>query len=152
MDIKSGMGYPASKLSNFAHNKFIFDNIEIAGMEGLLQSFKFSDIEIQKYVCTLSGLPAKFKGKNKKWWKDQKLYWQGVTYDRHSKEYQDLLDRAYQELYNQNLGFRRALNSTRNAVLRHSIGKNDESHTVLTEQEFCSRLMKLREMGKIIEI
>ena len=33
--------------------------------------------------------------------------------------------------------------------LTHSIGKNDESKTVLTQVEFCGRLMKLR-MGKTL--
>lgn len=149
MDIGSGNSYPSSALSNFAPHPFVIDGIECASMEGFLQSLKFKNPEMQKYVCTLVGKAAKFKGKDKKWWKEQKLYWQGVEYERESEEYQKLLNRAYNALY-QNEGFRRALEASKPAVLTHSIGKNDETRTVLTQTEFCSRLMKLR-MGKILE-
>jgi hypothetical protein len=36
-------------------------------------------------------------------------------------------------------------------VFTHSIGKNDETHTVLTVKEFCSRLMHLRDVGDLPE-
>ena len=142
-------GYPQSALSNFAPHPFEFDGIQCNSMEGFLQSLKFSDPEIQKEVCKLVGKAAKFKGKDKKWWRDQTLYWQGVEYKRDSEEYQILLNRAYNALY-QNEGFRRALEASKPAILTHSIGKNDESRTVLTQSEFCGRLMKLR-MGKKLE-
>ena len=67
----------------------------------------------------------------------------GKEIDRHSKEYQDLIDKAY-DCISKNDGFRRALLATGNATLTHSIGKRDESKTILTEREFCSRLMRLR--------
>lgn len=142
MDIGSGNGYPSSALSNFAPHPFVLDEIEIASMEGFLQSLKFKNIDMQKYVCSLVGRTAKFKGKDKKWWQNQTLYWQGKEYKRDSKDYQILLNRAYNALY-QNESFKKALHST-SGVLSHSIGKNDESKTVLTQAEFCGRLMKLR--------
>ena len=143
MDIRSGASYPASALSNFAPHPFILDGIECASMEGFLQSLKFKDTEMQRYVCTLVGKAAKFKGKGKKWWKTQTLYWQGEVYARDSKAYQDLLDRAYAELA-KNEGFKKALLATGNSTITHSMGKNKQSQTVLTEQEFCSRLMRIR--------
>lgn len=142
MDIGSGNGYPSSALSNFAPHPFVLDGIEIASMGGFLQSLKFKNIDMQKYVCSLVGRTAKFKGKDKKWWQNQTLYWQGKEYKRDSKDYQILLNRAYNALY-QNESFKKALHST-SGVLSHSIGKNDESKTVLTQAEFCGRLMKLR--------
>lgn len=150
MDIKSGASYPASALSNFAPHPFVIDGVECASMEGFLQSLKWSNPEMQKHICKLVGKSAKFKGKNKKWWKTQTLYWQGQEIDRHSKEYQDLLDRAYLAL-GQNEGFRKALLATGNANITHSMGKRDESKTILTEREFCSRLMKLRLILEINE-
>ena len=144
MDIKSGCGYPASALSNFAPHPFVFDGVEVASMEGFLQSLKFDKEHIQVEVCKLVGKAAKFRGKKKDWRVDQKLYWKGVTYDRKSKEYQDLLDRAYAEMAKQSDSFRRALLATQNATITHSIGKSKESETVLTEREFCSRLLKVR--------
>lgn len=99
---------------------------------------------MQKVVCKLVGKAAKFKGKPKKWFITQKLYWQGKEIDRHSQEYQDLLDRAYDAL-SQNDGFCRALLASGNAVFTHEIGKSDESKTVLTKREFISRLNKIRD-------
>lgn len=144
MDIGSGNGWPASALSNFAAHPFEVDGVKCNSMEGFLQSLRFSNPEMQKEVCLLVGKAAKFKGKNKKWWRTQTLYWQEEEFARESEEYQMLLDRAYEALA-QNSGFRQALAMTGNATLTHSIGKTKKSETVLTRQEFCSRLMNLRE-------
>lgn len=147
MDIGSGSGFPSATLSNFAPHPFVIDGIECNSMEGFLQSLKFSNPEMQKEVCKLVGKAAKFKGKKKKWWRTQTLYWQGVEIARSSQEYQDLLDRAFDALA-QNNSFRAALLATGNSVLTHSIGKNKITETVLTRQEFCSRLTKIREKLK----
>ena len=144
MDIGSGSGFPSAALSNFAPHAFIIDGVECASMEGFLQSLKFSNPEMQKEVCKLVGKAAKFKGKKKKWWKTQTLFWQGQSFKRDSQEYQDLLDRAFDALA-QNSSFQRALLATGNAVLTHSIGKNKKEETVLTVQEFISRLNRIRE-------
>lgn len=98
---------------------------------------------MQRYVCTLVGKAAKFKGKKKKWWKKQELYWNGETIKRDSEEYQQLLDRAYDALF-ENSGFRKALEASKGYTLTHSIGKSDMTRTVLTTSEFISRLLKLR--------
>ena len=143
MDIGSGNGYPASSLSNFAPHKFVFDGVECNSMEGLLQSFKFQNHDIQVEVCKLVGRKAKLKGRGKKWFRTQTLYWKGVEYPRASKEYQELLDRAFEAL-SMNSNFRKALLATGNACLTHSLGKSNMSDTILTRHEFCSRLMKIR--------
>ena len=144
MDIGSGSGYPAAALSNFAPHPFIIDGVSCNSMEGFLQSLKYKDPDMQKQVCLLVGKAAKFKGKKKKWWREQLLYWQGEEYKRDSEEYQLLLDRAFYAL-SQNEGFAKALLSTGDAVLTHSIGKTKTNETVLTRSEFCSRLTLLRE-------
>jgi len=144
MDIGSGSGYPASALSNFSPHPFTIDGVSCASMEGLLQSLKYSNPEMQKHVCTLVGKAAKFKGKKKKWWRDQKLYWQGMEMDRDGAEYQSLLDRAFEAMFNDSDSFRRALKASGNATLTHSMGKNDTSSTVLTTREFVRRLTALR--------
>lgn len=144
MDIGSGKEYPSNALSNFSPHPFVFDGVEVASMEGLLQSFKFKNFEIQKEVCKLVGKAAKFKGKPKKWFIEQKLYWNNVEYDRHSKEYQELLDKAYDAL-SQNTSFQKALLATNKSTLTHEIGKSKESETILTKREFISRLYKIRE-------
>ena len=143
MDIGSGTGYPSAALSNFSPHSFVIDGVECASMEGFLQSLKFQDPEMQKHVCTLVGKTAKFKGKKKKWWKTQTLYWKGEEIPRSSERYQELLDDAFTAL-SKNDGFRRALLATQNATLTHNIGKKKESETVLTRTEFTSRLTKIR--------
>ena len=144
MDIGSGSGFPSAALSNFAPHPFVIDGVECNSMEGFLQSLKFSNPEMQKEVCQLVGKAAKFKGKKKKWWRTQTLHWQGREIPRDSEEFQLLLDRAFEALA-QNKSFRAALLATGNAVLTHSIGKQKITETVLTRQEFCSRLMRIRE-------
>ena len=144
MDIGSGTGWPSAALSNFTPHPFVIDGVECASMEGFLQSLKFKEPDMQVEVCKLVGKAAKFKGKKKKWWRTQTLYWQGQEVKRDSQEYQDLLDRAFDALA-QNTGFQKALLATGKATLTHSIGKSKIQETVLTKQEFCSRLMKIRE-------
>lgn len=151
MDIGSGTGFPSASLSNFTPHPFVFDGVACASMEGLLQSFKFKDPAMQLEVCKLVGKAAKFKGKKKKWWRDQTLFWKGQEFKRDSQEYQDLLDRAFNALA-KNTSFINALLATGSATLTHSIGKTKQSETVLTRQEFCSRLTKLREQIRKGEI
>lgn len=143
MDIRSGSGYPAANLSNFTPHPFEIDGVQCASMEGFLQSLKYKNLEMQEYVCTLVGKKAKLKGKEKKWYNKQILYWQGIAYPRNSRAYQDLLDRAFEAL-SQNKKFQKALKATGNATLAHSIGEKDPSKTVLTRQEFTNCLVNLR--------
>lgn len=151
MDIGSGSGYPSSSLSNFAPHPFVIDGVQCNSMEGFLQSLKFKDVEMQKQVCLLVGKAAKFKGKKKKWYRTQMLYWQGQEIARDSDDYQKLLDRAYDALA-ENKSFCNALLATGNSILTHSIGKSKQSDTVLTKSEFCSRLTAIRERLRQSEV
>ena len=143
MEIGLKNGYPASAVSNLQPHQFTIDGIMCNSMEGFLQSLKFKDINMQIEVCKLVGMVAKRKGANKKWKDTQTLYWQGQPYKRNSKEYQLLLDRAYDQLY-ENSSFKKALLATNNSTLKHSIGKIKITDTVITRKEFCSRLYTLR--------
>ncbi len=145
MDIGSGKAYPANALSNFAPHEFTFREIRVASMEGLLQSLKFSNPEMQKHVCTLVGIKAKNKGRNKNWRTTQTLWWLGQPIQRDSQEYQTLLTEAFKAMFDQNEKARKALLATGNATLTHSIGKINQSDTVLTRAEFCQRLTQNRE-------
>ena len=148
MDIRSKGGYPSSALSNFAPHKFVIDGVECASMEGFLQSLKCPHSHVQVEICKLAGKAAKKRGAQYKWQKKGKLYWRGVEYERQGEEYQKLLDRAYNTLTEQNEGFRKAILTTQNAVLAHSMGKRKKSETILTSSEFCSRLTSIRERLK----
>ncbi len=147
MDIGSGSKYPAGALSNFSPHPFEFEGIQCNSMEGLLQGFKFESPEMQEHVCSLVGKKAKFKGKKKKWFKTQTLFWKGKPIPRTSQEYQTLLDKAFDALAT-NTKFQKALLASGDAVLKHSIGKKNQSETVLTKKEFCSRLTAIRERLK----
>ena len=159
LNIGSGKNYPANSLSNFAPHPFVIDGVECNSFEGFLQSLKFSSSLMQIEVCKLVGRAAKFKGKKKKWFQTQKLYWQGVEMDRKSEDYQLLLDRAFDAL-GENTKFQKALLASGKSVLTHTIGKSKESETVLTKREFISRLYRIRtrlqsanlnDLGKILK-
>ena len=147
MDIRSGKEYPSSALSNFAPHRFEFDGVECHSMEGFLQSLKFKNPEMQKEICKLVGRQAKSKGANKDWKTSQTLWWKGEPIKRDSEEYQDLLDNAYDAMYEGSESFRKALEASGKSVLTHSIGKTKKNDTVLTTSEFCGRLMRLRRNG-----
>ena len=143
MNIGSGNKYPSNSLSNFSPHPFVIDGVNCNSMEGFLQSLKFKNPDMQVEVCKLVGKSAKFKGKPKKWWKTQTLWWKGVEIDRHGEDYQILLDRAYWALC-KNTGFQKALLASRNSALTHSLGNRDPRRTILTVREFCGRLENMR--------
>ena len=147
MIIGSKNGYPGSALSNFAPHRFTFDGIECYSMEGFLQSLKFDKCHIAVEVCKLTGLAAKSRGKsrNKRWQSLQTLWWRGCPIPRKSDQYQLLLRKAFKAMYEQSESFRKALDSTKGMTLKHPIGHNDQSMTVLTEREFCKILTDLRD-------
>lgn len=146
IDIYSGGKYPANALSNFCKHPFIFRGFSINSMEGFLQALTHKNPVEQVKIFLMHGVEAKRQGLP--WDHNQTLYWMGSPIMRYSQEYQDLLDEAYQALYDGNEKFRKALNDTGNAQLIHSIGSKASSHTILTEKEFVTRLTRLRNTGK----
>jgi hypothetical protein len=144
MEIRLGNPYPAGSLSNLAAHRFTFRGIECGSMEGVLQGLKFKSPEMQAHVCTLAGHAARRAGQGKNWQRNQILWWQGEEIKRESEEYQQLLDEAFKELFYQNTKARAALLATKNATLKHSMGRRNPKETVLTVSEFCSRLMDIR--------
>ena len=143
LDIGSSESVVSKKISNFTAFDFFVDDVFCASMEGFLQSLKFKEEKKQIEICKLIGKKAKFKGKKKKWYKDQILYWKGKEVERNSQEYQDLLDKAFSSLF-KNEEFKNILKQTKGYKLTHSIGKDSTKETVLTVEEFCERLEKLR--------
>ena len=142
-DIKSNKRGIKGRLSNFEKRDFVFDGIPCRSIEGVLQSFKFRTVEERVIVCGLWGKQAKLAGEGKNWQKDGLLFWNGVTYSRHSKEYSALLTRLYGAVYEQDEKFRRDLKRARKYRLMHTIGKSDPNTTVLTEKELITLLEDL---------
>jgi len=150
MDILAASENPISaSLSNFAEHHFELDGIKIRSMESFLQSLKLGNKKDQEVLCTWYGYRAQKFGKTIDWWTTNILYWDNNEIDRFSEEYQELLNRAYDALY-QNEDFRLSLKLTGNSKLTHRIGIRDNTRTILTEQEFISRLIKLRKDGFLI--
>ena len=79
------------------------------------------------------------------WQTDQIVWWKGQAIDRQSEEYQQLIKRAYQAMFEQSERFRTALMQTRGMVLAHSSGEESPYKTILTPAEFCSILTELRD-------
>lgn len=153
MDVGSRNAYPAGALSNFSAFSFSIDGIDCASMEGFLQSLKYENLNSQEATCKLVGFAAKKKGSSRTayWQQRQTLWWRGVAYPRKSKEYQILLNRAYNCLYIQNEKFRKTLSDAKSAIFTHSIGRSNEKETILTEREFCNRLQYLKDIGLLPE-
>lgn len=143
-DIKAKADFPAGALSNFAPHAFTFDGVACRCMEGLLQSFKIADAREQVRVCGLEGPVAQSVGQKHDWKSTGTLWWRGTLYDRLSDDYQSLLDRAFDALFQQSKKFRDALAATGDAQLAHSFGRDDPTETILTPAEFISRLERLR--------
>jgi hypothetical protein len=121
------------------------NGVACSSAEGFLQSLKFHDETEQRRVCSLVGGQAKRAGKAGQNWKlMQALYWKGEAYDRHGSAYQALLDRAYESMFRDSAEFRKALEASGDEKLEHSMGRSNPSETVLTKDEFCGRLERLR--------
>ena len=144
LDIRSNGLYPSNVLSNLCNNKFQFDGVCCGSMEGFLQALKYQDQDKQQQICSMKGGEAR-KQSNKQWQTDQIVWWKGEAYDRQNEEYQKLLRRAYQAMFDQNEQFKAALMSTRDIVLIYSCGEENAYKTIITEQEFCQILMEIRD-------
>ncbi len=148
LDIQSSSVYPLNVLSNFTRSYFKVDGVMVSSMEGFLQSLKTPNVEEQKEVCGLIGFTAKKIGSQigqKRGFDGRTLYWQGKAIERCSKEYQELLKKAFLAKYESDYEFRDALACTKGRKLVHSIGKQDPKETILTGEEFVSILTALRD-------
>lgn len=146
IDIYSKGEYPSDALSNFAAYEFEVDGVKCESMEGFLQSLKFRNVKKQREICLLVGKKAKFSAGRLRtfiWKFTQNLYWNGRKYKRSSSEYQELITKAYDCLW-ENEKFRNALLSTADEPLCHKMGGHNIRKTVLTEQEFIGQLNRLR--------
>ena len=138
----------AGRLSNFTRRSFLFDEIPCRSIEGVLQSMKFKNPCEQRIVCGLWGSQAKLAGELKADWKTtQTLFWNGCSYRREGKEYQELITRLYAEVYRQDEQFRKDIKKSAKYKLVHSIGNPDPHDTVLTENEFIAQLVTLQKLS-----
>ena len=143
VDISSDGRYPGAMLSNFTPYEFTFRGKRFLSMESLLQGLKFETVETQNGVFERVGVKAKLRGKKRKWYLDQTLYWQGTPMKRDSEEYKNIVREAFYALA-ENIDFQQTLLATGSKRLYHTMGKSDPTRTILTEAEFCSILTEIR--------
>ena len=144
LDIRSNGQYPSGVLSNLCSNGFRFEGMVCGSMEGFLQSLKQKDRDKQRQICSMKGGNAR-KHSVTSWQTDQIVWWKGQAIDRQSKEYQKLLRRAYQAMFDQSERFRAALMQTRGITLVHSSGEENPYKTILSKNEFCQILTEMRD-------
>ena len=144
LDIRSNGLYPSNVLSNMCSNGFRFDGMVCGSMEGFLQSLKRKELDKQRQICSMRGGYAR-KMSVTSWQTDQIVWWKGQAIDRQSGEYQRLIRRAYQAMFEQSERFRAALMQTRGITLVHTSGEPSSYKTILTPAEFCGILMDMRD-------
>lgn len=144
LDIRSNGLYPSNVLSNMCSNGFRFEGMVCGSMEGFLQSLKQKDGDKQRQICSMKGGNAR-KHSVTSWQTDQIVWWKGVAIDRQGEEYQKLLRRVYQAMFDQSERFRAALMSTRGMTLIHSSGEENPYKTILSKNEFCQILTEMRD-------
>lgn len=143
IDIHSKGKWPSYALSNFYPHEFMFNGVKCGSMEGFLQAIKTENPDRQRMVCSLSKKEAKMRSTDT-WKKEQNLFWDGKTYNRHGFRFQFLIRRAYREMLKQSPKFREALLATGTKRLFHTIGNTNPHDTILTERELCDILTELR--------
>lgn len=135
-------------LSNLADKSFVFDGEQIRSLECVLQSIKIMDATEQAKFFSAPGAWCKKMGRKLPWSQTRLLWWKGVPMDRDSEEYQRFLDRLFGACYTCNRPFREALVASGDRELLHTIGTVDSEFTILTQEEFLSRLRILRDLAK----
>ena len=149
IDVKYGTGDQSDVLSNLARKPFTFRGIRFQSIEGVLQSLKLgnqSDPNQGGQFCGLWGFEAKKRGQpyTKLFQTQLVLWWEEECYDRMSDDYQLLLDEIFASCYGQCKQFRTTLRAFKDELLDHTIGHNLTERTVLTKDEFISRLNTLK--------
>ena len=139
LDIRSNGLYPSNVLSNLCSNGFRLDGMVCSSMEGFLQSLKRKELDKQRQICSMKGGNAR-KMSVTSWQTDQIVWWKGQAIDRQSEEYQRIIRRAYQAMFEQSERFRAALMQTRGIKLVHTSGEPSSYKTILTPAEFCDIL------------
>lgn len=121
LDIRSNGLYPSNVLSDLCSNGFRFDGMVCGSMEGFLQSLKRKEFDKQRQICIMKGGNARKMSVT--WQTVQIVWWKGQVIDRQGEDYQQLIRRAYQAMFEQSERFRTALMQTRGITLVHTSGE-----------------------------
>lgn len=138
----------SASLSNLFPHKFVIDGVTCQSMESFIQSLRVREEFIQREICeNYSGyMGYKMRLSLPDWRKKGYVYWKGKSILRDSEDYNQLVTKAYEQLFYQNLVFRYCLINHKDDVLFHTIGCTDKKETLLTQDEYISQLNKLIEL------
>lgn len=116
-------------LSNLFPHKFEIDGVMCSSMESFIQSLREENVEMQKSICSdyLGMMAYKMRLCLNDWRKDGNVYWLGNKINRYADECRNLLSKAYDALFEQNIVFREILKRYKDFHLIHSIGCDDIS-------------------------
>ena len=124
----------------------MFDGIPCGSIESVLQSFRFPDPQEQAEVCAMTDDRAARNQPSEYEWRDTAtLWWRGIPYQRNSTDYQALLDRLFQSVYEQDPVFRRDVGFLHNAQYLIKSYTIDPAAAPVTSKEIRVRLMALCE-------
>lgn len=138
-------GY-GGRFTTFAEHRFTFDGVECRSLESVLQSFRFADCNEQIRICSLDPWQARQEGKQNDWTLTETLYWQGTSYSRLKPEYQELLDRLFQQMFEQDAVFRLDCLLLRKGEITLPKWTKNPRLTVLNAKEYRLRLEALSRM------
>ena len=134
------------RLSTFFPRSFVLDGVWCASIESFLQAIKLIDEGMQVSICKKTAGQAR---RNKPLF-DKKcyrapfeVYWKGRTYRRHSGEYQALITRMYDALFEQDPTIKDHLKAAEGYVLEDTSANHDSHRTVLTSAEAMWQLNRL---------
>lgn len=143
----SSKNHLSRMLSNLYPYEIVFRDEKAKSIEGVLQAIKHSEPDVQKLVMQYSGLDAYHtRGSTgvDDWRSRQSLSWKNQTMMRDSEQYQVFLDELFSAAFENPL-YAKAIKSTGDKVLLHSVGNENPQETVLTRNEYESRINSLKE-------
>ena len=136
----------SKSLSNLYPYTFLMDGYLINSMEGLLQSLKTDNMSEKVKMWGMSGVKCWKYGQQFNSWKETQILYDnnGKPIDRHSEEYDFLIQRAY-DCWFQNENFKQRLKESLPYKISHSMGKTDKTDSVLTKDEYIGNMERLRD-------
>lgn len=108
MDIKKRNLKEFAGFHFFTNYPFVIDGIPCKSLHSFLRSMKYDNIIVQRLVCDLSAKSAKAYASSYSWTSVNTFYWRGNSYSKESRQFNQLITRAFDELY-KNPDFRVAL-------------------------------------------
>lgn len=134
----------SAPLSNLFPHKFVIDGVKCQSMESFIQSLRVEDVDVQRKICEeYSGYMAyKMRLALPDWTEKEIVYWQNKKIIREFEEYDKLITRAYDMLF-ENEVFRYFLNIAKDYVLIYNIGGKSIDKTLLTQDEYIGQLNRL---------